>query len=62
MGDVLYVFELRKAVFDRRASIEAYGNALRANAPAGVLTQLQRWCRATDRRLRHLERPRSRRR
>ena len=56
MGVVVYVdFELRSALqsalADRRASVEAYGNALRANAPLFVLTELARWCRAADRQL-----------
>ena len=52
MDRVLYVnFRLRRAMEDRRASIEAYYNALRANAPLQVLAELQAWCLDTDARL-----------
>ena len=52
MGKVIHCnFRLRRALTDRQASIKAYGEALRANAPAKVLTELQRWCLATDEQL-----------
>ena len=60
MGAVVYVdFELRNALRTaleaRRASVEAYGSALRARAPRNVILVLAVWCRTTNRQLRAVE-------